>query len=101
MCHRKFLQVRIHSIYSNESLVIEKYSQRIAKVDMNLVKTPRRRTDKVQLCQSRPYMLKKAEDQAAFYRLIAKLLWYLASGKSHLGYFTIVGKSICREIDKS
>jgi hypothetical protein len=42
--------------------------------------------DKVQLYQSRPYMLKKAEDQAAFYRLVAKLLWYLASGKNHVGY---------------
>jgi hypothetical protein len=30
--------------------------------------------------------MKKAEDQAAFYRLLAKLLWYLASGKSHVGY---------------
>ena len=42
--------------------------------------------DKIRLYQSRPYMLKKAEDQAAFYRLVAKLLWYLASGKSHVGY---------------
>ena len=41
---------------------------------------------KVVLCQSRPYMMKRAEDQAAFYRLLAKLLWYLGSGKSHVGY---------------
>ncbi len=32
------------------------------------------------------YMLKKPEDQAAFYHLVAKLLWFLASGKSHVGY---------------
>ena len=31
-------------------------------------------------------MMKKAEDQGAFYRLLAKLLWYLGSGKSHVGY---------------
>jgi hypothetical protein len=31
-------------------------------------------------------MLKKAQDQSAFYRLLAKLLWYLGSGKSHVGY---------------
>jgi len=42
--------------------------------------------DKVELHQSRPYMMRKAEDQAAFYRLLAKLLWYLGSGKSHVGY---------------
>jgi hypothetical protein len=30
--------------------------------------------------------MKKAEDQAAFYRLLAKLLWYLGSGQSHIGY---------------
>jgi hypothetical protein len=40
----------------------------------------------VRLCQSRPYVMKKAEDQAAFYRLLSELLWYLASGKSHVGY---------------
>ncbi len=40
----------------------------------------------VSLCQSRPYMMKNAEDQAAFYRLLAKLLWYLGSGKRHVGY---------------
>jgi hypothetical protein len=42
--------------------------------------------DKVRLRQSQPYMLKKAEDQSAFYRLLTKLLWYLGSGKSHVGY---------------
>ena len=42
--------------------------------------------DHVRLYQSRPYMMKKAEDQASFYRLLAKLLWYLGSGKSHVGY---------------
>ena len=42
--------------------------------------------DKVRLSQSRPYMMRKAEDQSAFYRLLAKLLWYLGSGKSHVGY---------------
>ena len=42
--------------------------------------------EKVRLCQSRPYMMKKTEDQAAFYHLLAKLLWYLSSGKSHVGY---------------
>jgi hypothetical protein len=31
-------------------------------------------------------MMKKAEDQGAFYRLLAKLLWYLKSGKRHVGY---------------
>jgi len=31
-------------------------------------------------------MMRKAEDQAAFYRLLVKLLWYLGSGKSHVGY---------------
>jgi len=31
-------------------------------------------------------MMRKAEDQSAFYQLLAKLFWYLASGKSHVGY---------------
>jgi hypothetical protein len=42
--------------------------------------------DKVQLYQSQPFFMKKAEDQAAFYRLLTRLLWYLASGNSHVGY---------------
>jgi len=32
--------------------------------------------------------MKKTHDQAAFYRLLARLLWYLASGKSHVGYLS-------------
>jgi hypothetical protein len=44
--------------------------------------------DKVQLCQSQSYSMKKAEDQASFYRLLANLLWYLASGNSHVGYLS-------------
>jgi len=42
--------------------------------------------DQFQLRQSRPYIMRKAEDQGAFYRLLAKLLWYLESGKSHVEY---------------
>jgi len=30
--------------------------------------------------------MRKAEDQAAFYHLLAKLFWYLGSGNSHVGY---------------
>ncbi len=30
-------------------------------------------------------MMRKAEDQGALYRRFSKLLWYLASGKSHVG----------------
>lgn len=41
---------------------------------------------KVRLCQSKPYFMKKVEDQAAFYRVLNHLLWYLVSGKSHVGY---------------
>src|ERR1700724_51252 len=33
--------------------------------------------DKVQLYQSQPFLMKKAEDQAAFYHLLTRLLWYL------------------------
>jgi hypothetical protein len=30
--------------------------------------------------------MKKVEDQSAFYHLLTDLLWYLVSGKSHVGY---------------
>lgn len=39
----------------------------------------------VQLVQSRPFSLTKSEDQAAFYAL-CKILWYLSSGRSHVGF---------------
>jgi hypothetical protein len=35
-------------------------------------------------------MMRKAEDQAAFYRLLAKLLWYLGSGKVMSDIYAIV-----------
>ena len=41
---------------------------------------------KVKLCQSEGYSMKKPEDQAKFYVQLTKLLWYLSSGKSHVGY---------------
>ena len=44
--------------------------------------------EKAKLSQSRPYQMKKAGDQAAFYRVLGNLLWYLASGKSHAGHLT-------------
>ena len=42
--------------------------------------------NKVKLCHSRHYSMKYPEDQAAFYRVLTKLLWYLGSEKSHVGY---------------
>jgi hypothetical protein len=30
--------------------------------------------------------MKKPEDQARFYVQLTKLLWYLSSGESHVGY---------------
>lgn len=40
----------------------------------------------VKLCQSEGYSMKKPEDQAKFYVQLTKLLWYLSSGESHVGY---------------
>jgi hypothetical protein len=42
----------------------------------------------VYLSQSPPYSMKKADDQAKVYRLLAKLLWFLGSGQSHVGYLS-------------
>ena len=41
---------------------------------------------KVKLCQSEGYSMKNPEDQAKFYIQLTKLLWYLSSGESHVGY---------------
>jgi hypothetical protein len=41
---------------------------------------------KVKLYQSEGYSMKKPEDQAKFYVQLTKLLWYLSSGESHVGY---------------
>ena len=41
---------------------------------------------KIQLFRSRFFLLRKPEDREAFVELIAKLLWYLCSGKSHVGF---------------
>jgi hypothetical protein len=43
-------------------------------------------SSRVTLYQSQGYSMKKPEDQAAFYIQLTKLLWYLSSGKSHVGY---------------
>ena len=41
---------------------------------------------KIQLVQSRPYRMRKASDQAEFFRLLVSLFNYMFSGKSHIGY---------------
>jgi len=41
---------------------------------------------KIRLVQSRPYRMRKASDQAEFFRLLVGLFNYMFSGKSHVGY---------------
>lgn len=36
--------------------------------------------------QSRPFRMRKPSDNAAFFELVAKLLYYLVSGQSRTGY---------------
>jgi hypothetical protein len=45
---------------------------------------------KIRLYQMGPYNMRLATGQADLYRALAKLLWYLASGKSHVGYLANV-----------
>lgn len=40
----------------------------------------------IHLQQSRPFRMRDPHDQAGFFKLIAKLFYYLVSGKSHVGY---------------
>jgi len=37
-----------------------------------------------------PFNMRLAAGQADLYRVLAKVLWYLASGKSHVGYLANV-----------
>jgi hypothetical protein len=48
--------------------------------------TPPQTSEKIQLVQSRPYRMRKPNDQAAFFRLLVNLFNYMASGNSHIGY---------------
>lgn len=61
--------------------------------------------DKIALKRSRFFMLRKNEDRGKFFVLIAKLLWYLCSGKSHVGFCKDFVQNPLRElvmaIDKS
>lgn len=37
--------------------------------------------------------MRRADEQAGLYRVLAKLLFYLASGKSHVGYLANVSSN--------
>ena len=50
-------------------------------------KTPGTRQDVIILHQSKGYKMKKLDQQAEFYHLIAKLLYYVLSGSSHVGFW--------------
>jgi hypothetical protein len=41
---------------------------------------------KIKLCQSTAYSINNPADQANLFRDLANLLWYLSSGRSHVGY---------------
>jgi hypothetical protein len=43
---------------------------------------------KIHLCRSRPFVITNSNDQAHFYLLITKLLYFLAGGHSHVGYLS-------------
>jgi hypothetical protein len=36
--------------------------------------------------QSRPYRMKRPQDQAEFFVLLSKLLYYIVTGKSNIGF---------------
>jgi len=41
---------------------------------------------KIVIQQSRPFRMKEPRDQAEFYKLLSKLLYYLVSGQSYVGF---------------
>jgi len=43
----------------------------------------------VTLNRSRPFRMRKPEHQAAFYRTLTTILYYLVSGDSKVGYITM------------
>ena len=45
-------------------------------------------THQIVIQQSRPFRMKEPTDQAEFYRLLSKLLYYLVSGQSNVGFLT-------------
>jgi hypothetical protein len=43
-------------------------------------------TPKIRLKQYGPWNMRHTQDQASLYRVLARVLWFLASGRSHVGY---------------
>jgi hypothetical protein len=41
---------------------------------------------KIQICQSRPYQMRHPQHQADFFRLLSRILYYMISGNSNVGY---------------
>ena len=56
---------------------------------------------KIHLRQSRAYNMRLASDQAALYSFLARLFWFLSSGRSHVGYLAncpgnpFIAKEVC------
>jgi len=51
-----------------------------------LAEIPPQYRDRIQLYQSRPYRMRDLRQQAEFLCLLGKLLYYILSGHSHVGY---------------
>jgi hypothetical protein len=41
---------------------------------------------KIQICQSRPYRMRHPQHEADFFRSLSKILYYMVSGYSNVGY---------------
>jgi hypothetical protein len=79
----------IHARHATFYLFYAKFPSRylrdVAKYT-NEYKTKAVQTHQVVIQQSRPFRMKDPKDQAEFYKLLSKLLYYLVSGQSYVGF---------------
>jgi len=97
VCHEEFYGYDANGY--QESFVVhgrhDKFAVFYAKLPHEYLRWVEKENDKfsrpysgvrIALKRSRFFLLRQSRDRADFFELIAKMLWYLCSGKSHVGF---------------
>jgi hypothetical protein len=77
----------IHVSHSSISIYYSKLpNSYLSEISRNGVKHSQKSKQGVKLRRTKKYRLRDTEERVELFQLLAKLLWYLISGKSHVGY---------------
>jgi hypothetical protein len=90
-CLFKILTIKqafvIHASHSSITIYYSKFpNSYLSEISRNGVRHSQKSKQGVKLQRTKKYRMRDTSERVELFQLLAKLLWYLISGKSHVGY---------------